>query len=228
MRRSSSTAFARPNSSDSLPTDGIYRVRVSAAASDPDAIGNYLLTVGTAALIGRSDWLDKERAIAHYKSRGLDFGNLFFKPDMPSHVAVYNSERQNHPIDDILDRKLIAEARAAGVEIIMVTGDHPGTARWAAEAVGILRPGEGTVLTGQELKDGGVPADPKRGSLARRSLSRFKELAYYPVRLLPERVAAELFDGHPLHLRLDWTSRRAVLAVSSVDEAAAFLGAALF
>lgn len=27
-------------------------------------------------------------------------------------------------------------------------------------------------------------------------------------------------DGHPLHLRLDWTSRRAVLAVSPVDEGA--------
>jgi glutamate synthase (NADPH/NADH) large chain len=64
-------------------------------------------------LIGRSDWLDKERAIAHYKARGLDFGNLFFKPDVPAHVATHNSERQKHPIDDVLDRKLIQLSKAA-------------------------------------------------------------------------------------------------------------------
>ncbi len=64
-------------------------------------------------LIGRSDWLDKERAIAHYKARGLDFTNLFFKPNVPPEVATFNSERQKHPIDEVLDRKLIQLARPA-------------------------------------------------------------------------------------------------------------------
>ena len=58
-------------------------------------------------LIGRSDWLDKDRAIAHYKAKGLDFGNLFFKPDVGPEVATSNTERQKHPIDTVLDRKLI-------------------------------------------------------------------------------------------------------------------------
>ena len=64
-------------------------------------------------LIGRSDWLDKERAIAHYKANGLDFTHLFFKPEVPSEVAIFNSERQNHPIDNILDRKLIELSKPA-------------------------------------------------------------------------------------------------------------------
>jgi glutamate synthase (NADPH) large chain len=64
-------------------------------------------------LIGRSDWLDKERAIAHYKAKGLDFTHLFYKPDMPQDVAVFNSERQQHPIDSVLDRKLIELAKPA-------------------------------------------------------------------------------------------------------------------
>ncbi len=64
-------------------------------------------------LIGRSDWLDKERAIAHYKANGLDFTHLFFKPGVPSEVAIFNSERQNHPIDNILDRKLIELSKPA-------------------------------------------------------------------------------------------------------------------
>ncbi len=32
-------------------------------------------------LIGQSQCLDKERAIDHWKARGLDFENLFHKPE---------------------------------------------------------------------------------------------------------------------------------------------------
>jgi glutamate synthase (NADPH/NADH) large chain len=64
-------------------------------------------------LIGRSDWLDKEDAIEHFKAKGLDFTKLFYKPEVPAEVAISNTERQTHPIDEILDRKLIAEAQAA-------------------------------------------------------------------------------------------------------------------
>ncbi|WP_245296892.1 MULTISPECIES: glutamate synthase large subunit [Rhodomicrobium] len=64
-------------------------------------------------LTGHSDWLDKERAIAHYKAKGLDFGNLFFKPDVGPEIATSNTERQKHPIDTVLDRKLIELAKTA-------------------------------------------------------------------------------------------------------------------
>jgi len=64
-------------------------------------------------LVGRSDWLDKERAIAHWKAQGLDFTRLFYKPEMPPQVAISNSERQNHPIAHVLDRKLIELAKPA-------------------------------------------------------------------------------------------------------------------
>ena len=64
-------------------------------------------------MIGRSEMLDTERAIGHWKSRGLDFSNLFHKPDVPETVAIYNCERQDHGLDKILDRKLIAEAQPA-------------------------------------------------------------------------------------------------------------------
>ncbi len=64
-------------------------------------------------LIGRSDWLDKDRAIAHFKAKGLDFTHLFYKPEMPPEVATSNTERQKHPIDTVLDRKLIELAAPA-------------------------------------------------------------------------------------------------------------------
>jgi glutamate synthase (NADPH/NADH) large chain len=63
--------------------------------------------------IGQSQCLDKERAIGHWKSRGLDFEKLFHKIEAPEGVAVHNSERQDHGLDKVLDRKLIALARPA-------------------------------------------------------------------------------------------------------------------
>src|SRR5439155_14484482 len=64
-------------------------------------------------MIGQSQCLDKERAIGHWKARGLDFEKLFYKPDVPDSVAIYNSERQNHGLDKVLDNKLIAFAKPA-------------------------------------------------------------------------------------------------------------------
>src|SRR6185312_10465250 len=64
-------------------------------------------------LIGQSQCLDKERAIGHWKARGLDFENLFHKPEVPESVAIFNSERQDHGLDKVLDNKLIELARPA-------------------------------------------------------------------------------------------------------------------
>ncbi len=50
---------------------------------------------------------------SHWKAKGLDFTRIFHKPDVGPDVALRHVERQNHPIDDVLDRKLIAEAAAA-------------------------------------------------------------------------------------------------------------------
>jgi len=66
-----------------------------------------------AEMIGHSEVLDKSQAIDHWKAKGLDFTRLFHKPDVPSEVAIYNSERQDHGLDKVLDRKLIELCRPA-------------------------------------------------------------------------------------------------------------------
>ncbi len=63
-------------------------------------------------LIGQSDRLDKQAMIDHWKAQGLDFGRVFFKPE-GSPEQLRWTERQEHPIADVLDRKLIAEAEVA-------------------------------------------------------------------------------------------------------------------
>jgi glutamate synthase (NADPH/NADH) large chain len=64
-------------------------------------------------MVGRSDLLDKEAAIDHWKAKGLDFTRIFHKPNVGPEVALRHVERQNHPIHHVLDRKLIAEAALA-------------------------------------------------------------------------------------------------------------------
>jgi glutamate synthase (NADPH) large chain len=64
-------------------------------------------------MIGQMQMFDQQKLIAHGKASGLDFSKLFVKPDVPKDVATYNRERQDHKIHDILDRKLIAQSKAA-------------------------------------------------------------------------------------------------------------------
>jgi glutamate synthase (NADPH/NADH) large chain len=64
-------------------------------------------------MVGQSDCLDKEKAIGHWKARGLDFENLFHKPQVPEGIAIYHCERQNHGLESVLDRKFIEAAQPA-------------------------------------------------------------------------------------------------------------------
>ncbi len=63
-------------------------------------------------IIGESDLLKKDELIEHWKAKGLDFSDLFHKVEA-DRQATYWTERQNHPIDDVLDRKMIAAAAPA-------------------------------------------------------------------------------------------------------------------
>ncbi|HZW22892.1 glutamate synthase-related protein [Noviherbaspirillum sp.] len=64
-------------------------------------------------LIGRSDLLDKSKAITHWKAKGLDFTKIFYQPEVPASEPRFQVEEQDHGLDKALDHKLIAQARAA-------------------------------------------------------------------------------------------------------------------
>src|SRR5690606_6988639 len=63
-------------------------------------------------IVGKSELLDKEEAINHWKAKGLDFSKIFHKVEAPE-AATRWTTRQQHPIDDVLDRKLIEMAKPA-------------------------------------------------------------------------------------------------------------------
>ena len=64
-------------------------------------------------LIGRSDLLDKSKAVTHWKARGLDFSRIFYQPKTDLGLALYHNEFQDHGLVKALDNKLITQARAA-------------------------------------------------------------------------------------------------------------------
>jgi glutamate synthase (NADPH/NADH) large chain len=63
-------------------------------------------------LIGQSQLLEKEKMVERWKSEGLDFTSVFFKPDA-NPEDIFWTKRQEHPIDDVLDRQLIKDAMPA-------------------------------------------------------------------------------------------------------------------
>ncbi|MGD9847300.1 MAG: glutamate synthase large subunit, partial [Variibacter sp.] len=64
-------------------------------------------------MVGQMQMLDRRELIEHAKAKGLDFSNLFTKPDAPEGVAIYHCEAQDHHLDAILDRKLLDACRPA-------------------------------------------------------------------------------------------------------------------
>ncbi len=64
-------------------------------------------------LIGRSDLLDKQKGIEHWKINGLDFSKIFYQPKIKANEPRYNTEDQDHGLKKALDKKLIKKAISA-------------------------------------------------------------------------------------------------------------------
>jgi glutamate synthase (NADPH/NADH) large chain len=63
-------------------------------------------------MIGESQMLGQRKLIEHWKAKGLDFSGVFHKVNAAKE-DTYWTKTQDHPIHDILDRKLISEAMPA-------------------------------------------------------------------------------------------------------------------
>jgi glutamate synthase domain-containing protein 2/glutamate synthase domain-containing protein 1/glutamate synthase domain-containing protein 3 len=64
-------------------------------------------------MVGRSDLLDVNRAVAHWKAKGLDFSEVFHRPQVPERIARYHCQDQDHGLGKALDWKLLELAEAA-------------------------------------------------------------------------------------------------------------------
>ncbi|MDR3512326.1 MAG: glutamate synthase large subunit [Caulobacteraceae bacterium] len=64
-------------------------------------------------MVGRVDRIDMRPAIDHWKAKGVDLSKLLHEVDVEPSIARWNSERQNHGLDNALDHRLIAAAGPA-------------------------------------------------------------------------------------------------------------------
>jgi glutamate synthase (NADPH/NADH) large chain len=64
-------------------------------------------------MVGQTQMLDQTRLVAHWKAKGLDFSKLFVRQKELEGQKIYRSEAQNHHLEAVLDRRLIAQAQAA-------------------------------------------------------------------------------------------------------------------
>ncbi|MCP4482664.1 MAG: glutamate synthase large subunit [bacterium] len=64
-------------------------------------------------LIGRTDYLEVNQAIVPWKAKKIDYSKVLYRPDVPEEIGVYKTKKQNHAIDNVLDWKLVADAKEA-------------------------------------------------------------------------------------------------------------------
>ncbi len=62
-------------------------------------------------LIGRTDLLDADEAVGHWKARGIDLTALLAQPDLPDDAPRRRVEAPPGVLDDALDWQLVEEAR---------------------------------------------------------------------------------------------------------------------
>jgi glutamate synthase (NADPH/NADH) large chain len=64
-------------------------------------------------MVGRADCLDIDRAVNHWKAKGLELSPLLHQPDLPASVARRRVREQDHGLETALDNDLIRAAMPA-------------------------------------------------------------------------------------------------------------------
>ncbi len=54
-------------------------------------------------MVGHTDRLEADKAVDHWKTRGLDFSHLFYQPEVGDEVGRYKQMEQDHGLDGALD-----------------------------------------------------------------------------------------------------------------------------
>src|SRR5450432_3014869 len=64
-------------------------------------------------MVGQVDNLEVKENINHWKYSKLDLSPILYKEPVSAYTGIYNQEKQDHGLDDVLDWKLLAAAQPA-------------------------------------------------------------------------------------------------------------------
>ena len=64
-------------------------------------------------MVGQSQKLNINKAIDHYKAQGIDLSKILYKPEIPDYVDTYNTQKQDHGLEKVLDFKIVSKAHTS-------------------------------------------------------------------------------------------------------------------
>jgi len=64
-------------------------------------------------MIGQTQKINANKAIEHYKAKGLDLSAILYQPEGYSEMPVKNTEKQDHNLEGVIDFKIFKDAHAA-------------------------------------------------------------------------------------------------------------------
>ncbi len=76
-------------------------------------------------MVGQVHKINTRKAISHFKAKGLNLSPILKKIDTPDGVAVYNTQKQEHHLEDAIDFKIISQAHLALFRKEKMVLDYP-------------------------------------------------------------------------------------------------------
>lgn len=64
-------------------------------------------------MVGQSQKLCMDDAIEHYKAQGVDLSAILYKPALDKNTPLYNTEKQDHKLEEVLDFEILKQAHPA-------------------------------------------------------------------------------------------------------------------
>ncbi|WP_242120825.1 glutamate synthase large subunit [Aestuariivivens sediminicola] len=64
-------------------------------------------------MVGQTHKINTNKAIKHYKAKGLDLSSILYRPSIYSKLPVKNTEKQDHDLEDLLDFKILMDSHKA-------------------------------------------------------------------------------------------------------------------
>lgn len=78
-----------------------------------------------AEMVGQTHKINANKAIKHYKAKGLDLSSILHRPASYSKLIVRNTEKQDHNLDNVLDFKILKDAHRAMYRKEKMTLQYP-------------------------------------------------------------------------------------------------------
>ena len=66
-----------------------------------------------AEMVGQTHKINANKAIKHYKAKGLDLSSILYRPSAYKNMTVRNTEEQEHNLDDVLDFTILKDSHRA-------------------------------------------------------------------------------------------------------------------